>query len=371
MSETQETLPAVVERSQVAVSRRDPFAWMYPTTPEEAMMMAHTLAKSTAVPDCYQGRPENVFVAMMLGQKHDMNAAEACQSMAVINATPSFHSDGFLAVIRASGQLLHFEEWFIDEQGNRLGDGARPEDIWGAVCHMKRVRMVQGEKVIDDIKRRYTIPDAITAGLWKKKKNWNENPTRMLQMRARAFTGRDTFADVLRGVGLVEEAMDTPTQVEIEDLPEPRDARDKVVDRAKEVQQPVKEDPKTEEPEQEETEPETTPEQEYIAKIIEQIAAIGIQPERDKKLFLDYATQAVGTKVTKLSKLSLTNLAQLWAVNDAILDEAGDNKGAALTAVTEIADTMKPIQDPNEVREIVKAILSNAAPDDGQAELEM
>lgn len=52
------------------------------------------------------------------------------------------------------------------------------------------------------------------AGLWGKQGPWKTNPRRMLQMRARAFAGRDAVPDVLKGLAVAEEAIDIPPPVE-------------------------------------------------------------------------------------------------------------------------------------------------------------
>ena len=49
------------------------------------------------------------------------------------------------------------------------------------------------------------------ASLWTKPGPWQQYPDRMLQMRARGFALRDTFADVLRGLISREEAEDMPS----------------------------------------------------------------------------------------------------------------------------------------------------------------
>jgi hypothetical protein len=56
----------------------------------------------------------------------------------------------------------------------------------------------------------FTLEDAKTAGLWDKAGPWKNYPRRMLQMRARAFACRDSFPDVLKGIGVAEELQDIP-----------------------------------------------------------------------------------------------------------------------------------------------------------------
>jgi hypothetical protein len=55
--------------------------------------------------------------------------------------------------------------------------------------------------------RQFTIDDAKKAGLWGNN-TWAKYPKRMLQMRARGFALRDTFADALSGVSMREEVED-------------------------------------------------------------------------------------------------------------------------------------------------------------------
>lgn len=54
------------------------------------------------------------------------------------------------------------------------------------------------------------MEDARKAGLAGKQGPWTSYPKRMRQMRARAFALRDVFPDVLRGMPVAEELMDTP-----------------------------------------------------------------------------------------------------------------------------------------------------------------
>ena len=60
--------------------------------------------------------------------------------------------------------------------------------------------------------RTFSDSDAKIAGLLGKQGPWMTGPKRMKQMRARGFALRDVFTDVLRGMGLAEEAMDTPQE---------------------------------------------------------------------------------------------------------------------------------------------------------------
>ncbi|MNR13270.1 hypothetical protein D3C85_1296650 [compost metagenome] len=77
-----------------------------------------------------------------------------------------------------------------------------------ATCRVKR----RGE---EEQVRTFSMTDAKLAGLLGKQGPWTQYPKRMRQMRARSFALRDVFPDVLKGMPVAEEVMDTPTEREI------------------------------------------------------------------------------------------------------------------------------------------------------------
>ena len=58
------------------------------------------------------------------------------------------------------------------------------------------------------VTRTFSAEDAKRAGLAGKSGPWTQYPDRMMQLRARAFALRDTFADKLRGINVREEVQD-------------------------------------------------------------------------------------------------------------------------------------------------------------------
>jgi len=70
-----------------------------------------------------------------------------------------------------------------------------------ATCESKRKN--------EDLRRQtFSKEDAIRAGLWGKTPCWVAYPQRMLQMRARSWSLRDSFPHILHGVYCTEEMMD-------------------------------------------------------------------------------------------------------------------------------------------------------------------
>lgn len=136
-------------------------------------------------------KAEQITVAIMHGLEIGLPPMQAIQRIAVINGRPTLWGDGVMAVVRASGKLETIREWMEGEGDNRV-----------AICEAKRRDDPQA------IRRTFSVADAKRAGLWSKKGPWQDYPERMMQMRARAFTLRDGFADVMGGFYVREEIED-------------------------------------------------------------------------------------------------------------------------------------------------------------------
>ena len=164
-----------------------------PNNLQEAIQYSEILAKSTIVPKNYQNKSGDILVAIQMGSELGLKPIQSLQSIAVINGIPSVYGDGLLALVQAHASFEDIQESF-DEQAN------------AAICIIKRKN--QSSYTV-----KYTKEDAEKAGLWGKVGPWKQYPKRMLQMRARGFALRDKFADVLRGLIIVEEARDYPVDV--------------------------------------------------------------------------------------------------------------------------------------------------------------
>jgi hypothetical protein len=125
------------------------------------------------------------------------------QNIAVINGRPTIWGDAQLAIVRATGQLEVFEEWY-EEGGKRLTRNPSTfTDNTTAVCVVKRVGF-------DSVESAFSVADAKRANLWGKAGTWSQYPARMLRFRARSFGLRDQFGDALKGFRTTEEAQDDP-----------------------------------------------------------------------------------------------------------------------------------------------------------------
>jgi hypothetical protein len=148
--------------------------------------------------------PEAVFVAVQMGLEMGLPPMAALQNIAVINGRPSLWGDAQTAVVRATGELEVFAEWFENSKGKLPRNPTEYTDDVVAVCRVKRAGMEAQEVG-------FSVKDAKNAGLWGKEGPWKAFPFRMLKARARSFALRDQFGDALRGMLSAEEVQDLPT----------------------------------------------------------------------------------------------------------------------------------------------------------------
>lgn len=194
---------------------------LVPQNIEEAWQMAQYFSISGVVPSSYPGQrgsDENVaavFGAMQMGATVGLPPIVAIANIMVVNGKFAMYGDSQLAVVRDSGELEKFKEFYEGEDptGKPLSDW--PNDF-KAVCIVKR----HGE---EEDRIEFSVGDARTANLWMKTGSrgptpWVTSPKRMLKYRARGFALRDHFSDVLLGLQhTAEELIDGGDLVEQED----------------------------------------------------------------------------------------------------------------------------------------------------------
>lgn len=173
-----------------------------PKNAQEAMQLAETLAASQLIPKNFQGKPNDVFVAMMWSANLGVPFLQGIQGIAVINNKPSIYGDLGLAVCMNSGLMEGIKEEIIEGSKKAILRGGRETPNLIARCTVRR----KGNA--DPFVSEFSVQDAARAGLWEKQGPWTQYPKRMLQMRARAFALRNAFPDRLMGMSFAEEAMD-------------------------------------------------------------------------------------------------------------------------------------------------------------------
>lgn len=170
-------------------------AALTPQNTDEAWKIATAIAKSSLVPKQYQGQPGDIIIAASMGARLGLDPFSAMQGIAVVNGRPTLWGDAMLAVCQSRpdwrGQTV---KW--TGEGEKLG------------CTVTVRRQVG--PAVDEYAGQFNVDDAKKAGLWTKQGPWSQYPRRMLELRARAFALRGSFADALLGFHAKEEMDDAP-----------------------------------------------------------------------------------------------------------------------------------------------------------------
>ena len=82
-----------------------------PRTMGEAVEFAERIARSGLVPDQYQGKPNNVLVAVQWGYELGLAPMQALQNISVINGRPSVWGDSQVALVKAHPAFRGLREW--------------------------------------------------------------------------------------------------------------------------------------------------------------------------------------------------------------------------------------------------------------------
>lgn len=167
---------------------------------EGIQRVAKWLMATGLVPKGFETEAQ-VILCVAAGLEVGFSPTQSLKALAPINGRACLYGDALPALIHGSGRCLCWDETWeaLDPKGNVT-------EATVAVCRLKR-KSYEGETVY-----RFSVDDAKLAGLWGKAGPWKQYPKRMLQMRARAFACRGLFADVLGGLGIVEEEQDIPAQ---------------------------------------------------------------------------------------------------------------------------------------------------------------
>ena len=195
------TSAPIATRAPVAIGSMG----IVPQTMDDLYRFATAVSKSGLAPKGIE-TPEAIFVALEMGMEVGLPMMASLQNIAVINGRPTLWGDSQLAVVRNTGELVQFAEWY-EVGGKRLDRNPTqfPDDAT-AVCRVQR----QGYEPQDTA---FSVADAKRANLWGKAGPWSQYPARMLRFRARSFALRDQFGDALRGLRTAEEVMDDPVEV--------------------------------------------------------------------------------------------------------------------------------------------------------------
>ncbi len=177
-----------------------------PRTIDEAFRMAEAVCAAGMVPDSYKGADDRataskVLMGIMKGMEVGLPPITALSNIYIVNNRPSIWGDGALAVVQNHPDYAGCVEMI---------EGKPETDTYTATCTIRRKTGAE----INTTTRTFSWADAKRASLVNKGP-WRQYPQRMLQMRARAWCIRDSFADALSGLQIREEIEDMNVKPEV------------------------------------------------------------------------------------------------------------------------------------------------------------
>lgn len=162
--------------------------------------LAKMYATSTIIPNTYQGKPDNCFVAIEVAGRMGVSPTFVMQNLYVVQGRPSWSGQACIALINGCGKFDDLEFEFFGKKGS-------PE--YG--CKVSAVRKSDGKRLEGTA---ITMQMAQDEG-WLNKggSKWKTMPDQMLMYRAAAFFARVHCPNVLMGFQTVEELGDiTPDE---------------------------------------------------------------------------------------------------------------------------------------------------------------
>lgn len=165
---------------------------------DQMARVAGMLAKSSIVPQNYQGKPEDCFLAVEMAARMNTSPLMVMQNLFVVKGKPSWAGQACMAFINACGKFRNVKHVYTGTKGT---------DSRG--CYVTAVRVSDGEIVNGT---EVTIAMAKAEG-WTTNSKWRNMSEQMLGYRAASFFARMYCPDALLGLQTTEEVMDAEVPV--------------------------------------------------------------------------------------------------------------------------------------------------------------
>lgn len=184
----EQTLAAQYPRNDITID-----VWNDTEAFNQTARQASMLAKSSIVPQNYQGKPEDCFLAICIARRLKAEPWTVMQNLNVVRGRPSWSGQACMSMIRSSGEYRNVELNYTGTKGT---------DSRGCYVTAERVRdgkTIEGTEV--------TIAMAKAEG-WLSNTKWKTMPEQMLGYRAAAFFARLYCPETMMGFQTAEEVED-------------------------------------------------------------------------------------------------------------------------------------------------------------------
>ena len=160
---------------------------------DQAARVANMLSKSKVVPEAYQNRPEDCFIAVELAARMNTSPVFIMQNLYVVKGKPSWAGQACMAMITACGKFKNVRHVYTGTKGTE-----------NRGCYVEAVRISDGELIQGT---EVTIKMAKDEG-WMSNSKWKNMPEQMLGYRAASFFARMYCPEAMMGLQTTEEIYD-------------------------------------------------------------------------------------------------------------------------------------------------------------------
>ena len=192
------TVQTVQERQQMAAIEQTAVlpgnVWQNKDAFNQALRAAQMLSQSSLVPQNYQGKPQDCFIAVEMAARMNTSPIFIMQNLYVVKGKPSWAGQACMAMINACGKFRDVKHVYTGQKGT---------DSRG--CYVTATRVSDGETVNGT----EVTMALVKAEGWISNTKWRNMPEQMLGYRAASFFTRMYCPEALMGLQTYEEVQDS------------------------------------------------------------------------------------------------------------------------------------------------------------------
>ena len=189
MNEESKDLTIVEQTTAIATNG----VWENKDQFNQLLRAAQMLSQTSIIPQSYQGKPQDCFVAIEMANRMGVSPMVVMQNMYVVKGKPSWAGQACTMLINSCGKFKDVKHIYTGEKG-------KPN----RGCYVTATRISDGSQV-DGVE--VTMQMAQSEG-WTSNSKWRNMPELMLAYRASAFFARVYCPEAMMGVQTAEEVYD-------------------------------------------------------------------------------------------------------------------------------------------------------------------
>lgn len=160
----------------------------------QCLRAADMLSKTSMIPQNYQGKPQDCFLAIEMATRIGVSPMMVMQNMYVVKGKPSWAGQACKTLVELSGKFHDVHHVYTGEKGT---------DNRG--CYLTAIRNSDGERVDGT---EVTMAMAKAEG-WTSNSKWRNMPEQMLGYRAASFFAKMHCPEAMMGVQTSDEVYDS------------------------------------------------------------------------------------------------------------------------------------------------------------------